>query len=247
MKKASLLAVSQATGAAAAAVIAMQEAHLACPHLGVPLQQGIHILVEAVKHLTNHAYCAPLKPLAKTKSVTISRVTQVRVVVEPPKLEVEEEHQIPLAALEMNGCKALLLEIIRRAAYDWVLYRTSERMQNKKLADDAYNWLFKEGPGHQSWVERSLNKKDITSFMAICEALDLDPETVRNHVRRLTVKNVMSVGRPAEYRRQEWRDDDERFSVGSAQGRMLAQSNGLDDIDDSFGTSSFDQSDLSYL
>lgn len=104
---------------------------------------------------------------------------------------------------EINGCKTLLLEVIRRAAYDWVLYRTSRRMLHKRLAEDAHTWLFVEAPGHPNWVERDKMGKSITSFLAICSELDLDAETVRKYVRRLTVKNVMSVGRPAEYRRRD--------------------------------------------
>jgi hypothetical protein len=107
-----------------------------------------------------------------------------------------------LVTQEINGCKVLLLEVIRRAAYDWVLYRTSRRMLHKKLAEDAYLWLFVEEPGHPNFEERTRVGKHITSFTAICSELDLDANTVRTYVRRLTVKNVMSVGRPAEYRRR---------------------------------------------
>ncbi len=114
---------------------------------------------------------------------------------------------------EIGGCKALLLEIIRRAAYDWVLYRTHRVMNKRKLADDAFSWLFNEKKGHPAWTERLKNGKEITGFISICEALDLDPDMVRAHVKRLTVENVMSIGRPAEYRRQEWRDDSESYSA----------------------------------
>jgi hypothetical protein len=104
---------------------------------------------------------------------------------------------------EINGCKSLLLEIIRRAAYDWVLYRTSRRMVQRKLAEQAFHWLFVEDGTGEDKKEREDSEKYITSFLAICEALDLDPESVRKHVRKLTPKNVMSVGRPAEYRRRD--------------------------------------------
>jgi len=104
---------------------------------------------------------------------------------------------------EIVGCKTLLLEVVRRAAYDWVLYRTSRRLQHLRLAEDAHTWLFEEKPGHPNWVERARVGKHITSFISICSELDLDAETVRKYVRKLTVKNVMSVGRPAEYRRRE--------------------------------------------
>ena len=47
--------------------------------------------------------------------------------------------------------------------------------------------------------------KHLTGFIGICEALDLDPDTMRSHIRRLTAKNVRNVGRPAEYRRTDQR------------------------------------------
>lgn len=124
-----------------------------------------------------------------------------------------EEGELRLEAIDLsdrellqqtvNGCKALLLEIIRRAAYDWVLYRTSRRMMQRVLADQAYRWLFLEHTGTADWELRKRDGKDVTSFVSICEGLDLDPDTVRKHIKRLTPKNVMSVGRPAEYRRRD--------------------------------------------
>jgi hypothetical protein len=104
---------------------------------------------------------------------------------------------------EINGAKTLLLEIIRRSAFDYVLYRTSRRLVYRALADQAYHWLFVEKQGTSEWAERQREGKFITGFEAICEALDLDPDAVRAHVRRLTPKHVTSVGRPAEYRRRD--------------------------------------------
>jgi len=114
-----------------------------------------------------------------------------------------QPHDPALIEQEIRGCKTLLLEIVRRAAYDWVLYRMSQRLLHKKLAEDAYTWLFEEAPAHPNWDERNRQGKHITAFLTICSELDLDAPTVRRYVRRLTVKNVMSVGRPAEYRRRE--------------------------------------------
>lgn len=129
----------------------------------------------------------------------------------------EQEAWVDPAA-EVGGCKALLLEIVRRAAYDWVLYRTHSVMNKRRLADDAYTWLFVEGQGHPAWTERCNNEKQVTGFLSICEALELDPSMVRGHIRRLTVENVMSIGRPAEYRRQEWRDSGESYSAPAVEG-----------------------------
>ncbi len=104
---------------------------------------------------------------------------------------------------EISGCKTLLLEIIRRAAYDWVLYRGSRRLQQRDMADKAYRWLFLEEEGTSDWNERMRDGKYITSFVAICEGLDLDPDQMRHFIKQLDRKNVMSVGRPAEYRRRD--------------------------------------------
>ncbi|MDA4133072.1 MAG: hypothetical protein OK454_08110 [Thaumarchaeota archaeon] len=112
-------------------------------------------------------------------------------------------YETELLIQEINGSKTLLLEIVRRAAYDWILYRDSTRIIQRGLAAQAYEWLFVEGPGHPSWAERMREDKQCMSLIAVCESLDLDPETVRKHVRRLTPKHVMSVGRPAEYRRRD--------------------------------------------
>lgn len=101
----------------------------------------------------------------------------------------------------IQGCKQLLIEIIRRAAYDWVLYRGHRRMVQRALADQAYRWLFLETAGTSDWTERVRDGKQATSFEVICESLDIDPERMRDRIRQLTPKNVTSVGRPAEYRR----------------------------------------------
>ena len=112
--------------------------------------------------------------------------------------EKEEEHQGVEG--DASCCRALLLEILRRAAYDWVLYRTSSKLQDKQLADDAYYWLFVETKESSTWENRKEEGKVMTAFLTICDILDLDPEKVRAHIRQLTVRHVMSVGRPAERR-----------------------------------------------
>jgi hypothetical protein len=96
----------------------------------------------------------------------------------------------PWQQIEASRCRALLLEVLRRAAHDWILYRGHTKLQLRQLAEDAYVWLFEERPS-----------KDVTSFLTICELLDLDPKYVRNRVRSLTVKQIMTAGRPAEQRK----------------------------------------------
>jgi hypothetical protein len=104
---------------------------------------------------------------------------------------------------EITGCKMLLLEIVRRAAYDWVLYRQSRKMVHLVLAEHAFTWIFQEAPAHKDWTERISEGKELTSFASICEHLDLQPDVVRKYIKRLEPRNVMSVGRPAEYRNQD--------------------------------------------
>lgn len=142
----------------------------------------------------------------------------------PDRRDRDEE----LLLQEINGCKTLLLEVVRRAAYDWVLYRTSRRLLQKTLADQAYNWLFVETPETVEGQTRDREGKALTGFLAICESLDLDPETVRGHIRRLTPKNVMSVGRPAEYRRRDVFSSGGDTEVYSLPGGVLP----YDDVDD---------------
>jgi len=95
-----------------------------------------------------------------------------------------------------SGARALLLEILRRAAYDWVLYRSSTRLEHKYLAEDAYTWIFQEDEEHQNWAIRNGDGKQLTAFVTICEELDLDAEVVRRAIKALTLNRVVASGRP---------------------------------------------------
>lgn len=128
---------------------------------------------------------------------------------------------------EIQGCKQLLIEIIRRAAHDWVLYRGHTRLLNRALADSAYRWLFVETRGTADWAERVREGKQATSFEAICESLDLDVGRVRAYVRRLTPEHVTGGARPAEYRRKNPRAEGDE-DVYALPGGLVA----LDDVDD---------------
>jgi len=99
---------------------------------------------------------------------------------------------------EAEGARALLLEVIRRAAFDWVLYRTSTRIEQSILAKDAHTWIFEEDEDHPNFKLREREGKHLTSFVVICDSLDLDPDRVRGYIRNLTPNRVMSSGRPPE-------------------------------------------------
>lgn len=124
----------------------------------------------------------------------------------PPVLTWDED-----PALEASRCRALLLEVIRRAVHDWVLYRQHEKRQLKLLAQAAYVWLFEEGPDHAHWRERQQAAFDVrgeqvkgaralTSFLSICDAVGLIPEDVRKRARAMTPESILRAGRPAERR-----------------------------------------------
>lgn len=122
--------------------------------------------------------------------------------------------------------KALLLEVILRAASDWVLYRAHQRMMYREWANDAFIWLFEEGPEHPNWRERRTSGKLLTSFVSICEVLDFDPDLVRRHIQKLTPQRIVSMGRPAEYRRKrapivEYADASDVRGFFSAEGGLM--------------------------
>jgi hypothetical protein len=125
----------------------------------------------------------------------------------------EEGAWEPDSQQNVSRCKALLLEILRRAAHDWVLYRQHSTMWKRELAQDAFTWLFEEDEGHPYYRERrrvTLTNNDgeevvgpriFTSFLAVCETLDLDPDTVRERVKKMDARSIISSGRPPQTRR----------------------------------------------
>lgn len=175
--------------------------------------QAVGILAGAVGALTlTHRLGAPKAPVDET-TAHLARLLRIPPVPEPLEpdepleLEVSVQHSYrdPTSVGEHIGasrCRALLLEIIRRAAHDWILYRLHDRLQLRQVAEDAYVWLFEEGPGHSWYRTRRTNGFMLTSFLAICDLLDLDPAFVRRRIKSMTAKEIMTAGRPAENRRR---------------------------------------------
>ena len=165
-------------------------------------------IVEALSSLSRLIWrlrCPPAPPEAVEEPVAPS-------VAPPPAEEAPEEAVDTSSAWDPDGpeerlddgrCRALLLEIIRRAAHDWVLYRTSQRLHLRQVAEEAYTWLFEEDEGHPRWRDRQKDGYTITAFVTICELLDLDPDYVRRRVKEMTPKSIMTAGRPAEKRRRQ--------------------------------------------
>lgn len=179
------------------AILAMAAAQALCPGLNLPLDQCALTMQLALKELVpyknGHSH-----PLAEQK---LNRHFPLE---EESAWGPDPVHE----QIEVGRCRALLLETIRRAAHDWVLYRISNRLPYKQIADEAYIWLFEEGPGHEHWKERIKEERLITAFLSICEALDLEPETVRARVKKMTVKTIMGAGRPPERRHSRESQDE---------------------------------------
>jgi hypothetical protein len=77
-----------------------------------------------------------------------------------------------------HGEKLLLAAIFRRAAFDIALYKNSQRIQQRRLAVEAYNWLMSDEESH------------FTSFVSICNILDQNPKDLRNRTLRLRREDV---------------------------------------------------------
>lgn len=76
------------------------------------------------------------------------------------------------------GFRKLWGRVIQRAIYDWVAYRDSLKLQQRKLAENAEVWLFKPSVL-------------FNSFDNICQMLDIDPETIRHRARSFTKDEVL--------------------------------------------------------
>ena len=156
---------------------------------------------------------SPFPELALQVSELILRVQGVEIEM-PATEEVTEiceefrEEPPPLTAREqieqdVVGGKNLLIELVKRTAHDWVLYRGSRKMVDRRLAEDAYIWLFLEDEDHYHWQIRQGDGKDLTSFLSICDVLDLDPARIRARIRTLTTQQVKATGRTPGHTRNE--------------------------------------------
>lgn len=114
--------------------------------------------------------------------------------------------------LDMNddaqGCKRFLLEVLRRAIYDWACFK-GRRGKAGEVWREANTWLFIEGPGHPWWEQRAREGLEHLSFLSICERLDKDPALMREAAAGFDMETVINTGRPPlhRYPDQELGDD----------------------------------------
>lgn len=193
------------------------------PSVSIPRDFGYRASLAPIRQLARlfevelpMAARAELKPVRKPRA---RRAQPPTIRAKPNKTQELEEFVEKVSAwdpedystdqqAEASSCRALLLEVIRRASYDWVLYRTSSKLQSKQLAESAFHWLFVEDEKCKQWVQRARNGKGLLSFLSICETLDLEPKNVRRRVRELTSKDIMGAGRPAEHRKKPKHSDE---------------------------------------
>jgi hypothetical protein len=147
----------------------------------------------------------------KSPSAPVSNVRSIRPTPLPQRApdadlgEAERSYWDPAPLdeqLEASRCRAFLLEIVRRAVYDYVLYRQHTQLELKEIAADAYTWLFEEEEGHPWWRQRVKEGRTFTALISICDTLDLDVETVRARAKQMDVRTILAAGRPPEVRRR---------------------------------------------
>ncbi len=177
------------------------------PHVKQDLEKGrLHMLgawscvAQKFPDITGVDLVKSIRPLASVSAVVTPKVAE-----KPKEVEAQEwENGHDPSAFR---CKALLAEILKRAIADWVLYRTSKRLEKRELAEDAHTWIFLENEDHPNFYQREEEDDDdpeldgarkLTSFLSICECLGLDYEVVRARAKKMDRRFIQCAGRPVE-------------------------------------------------
>jgi hypothetical protein len=104
---------------------------------------------------------------------------------------------IPIVRLppeeEEQRCRGLLAAILHLAIREWVQYKGSVHPEKARWADDARHWLFVEDTNSLEWRYRQETGMQMTSFIAICQELGLNPTVVREKVKKLTREDLRKV------------------------------------------------------
>lgn len=193
--------ISAVLRAAAGAVVALAGTRaLGAPAL--PVEGALEQLAELHGHLFDPTTPPPFIVTYIEYTPRKKRRSRVRPDWDEPVDDSDWDPDPVNEQIYVSRCRALLLEVVRRAIHDWILYRTHKELTKKQIAHHAHTWLFEEKPGHAWWKLRHDRRQGqmLTSFINICELLDLDPEYVRRRAKRMTPKQIMTAGRPAESR-----------------------------------------------
>ena len=89
---------------------------------------------------------------------------------------------VPGPALDRrySGVRMLWIKVIIRAAYDWVTYRDSSKLQLRKYAESADAWLF--GESHV-----------FNSFENVCKYINANPVRVRARIRTMSKEDAKKI------------------------------------------------------
>ena len=83
--------------------------------------------------------------------------------------------------------KRLMIAVVRRAVWDFVLYRGCDEKRDTDrygLAVDAAGWLFWDGEDSEDGTDSRY------TFLNICLCLELDPQRIREGILRLTRSDI---------------------------------------------------------
>lgn len=77
----------------------------------------------------------------------------------------------------------LLVAVVRRAVWDYILHKDSKYSDKKLMSDDARRWLFSES-------DDDLDENGCYSFAYACAMLGLDVDNMRIRVLRLRAQDI---------------------------------------------------------
>ena len=82
--------------------------------------------------------------------------------------------------------RRLYVAMIRRAVWDFVLYRGVLTEDKRAISEDAETWLFYDG-------DEDLDADGRVTFLYTCSVLNLDPERVRVGAQRLRRQDIQKL------------------------------------------------------
>lgn len=95
------------------------------------------------------------------------------------------------------GVRALWMKVIIRAIFDWVTYRDSTKVDKKKYAESAHDWLFEK-----NYL--------FNSFDNVCRYLDISAEKIRIRARKMTKDDVAKI----EHMERDYESDESSEESG---------------------------------
>ena len=78
------------------------------------------------------------------------------------------------------GSRILWFRVILRAMFDWVSYKDSQRLMQKKLAESAHNWFF-------------CTSEMFNGFENVCLMLEIDPKKIQQRVLTMSKDEVEKI------------------------------------------------------